>query len=29
MLIIDNKIALYGGSNLSDEYLSIRKNSTN
>lgn len=29
MLIIDNEIALYGGSNLADEYISIRKNSTN
>lgn len=26
LLLIDNKIALYGGSNLSDEYLNMKKN---
>lgn len=28
-LIIDNDVVLYGGSNLADEYLSIKKNSPN
>jgi len=27
MLVIDDEIALYGGSNLADEYIGIKQNS--